>query len=308
MSQSAPILIAFLAFGAVAVLVFLVGQYIWTQARLQQRLPISGQSLEVGPSSPSSGAFSAFVARHFSEQQYGVDETLRGKLRRDLIKAGYFRRDALNFYIFARISLVIALPILAYILIELFLGSIEWYLKLIIVAVSALLAIAGPDAYVARRQRLLARRYQQVFPDFLDLLVVCVDAGLSLEGALGRVTGEIIKQCHELGMNLMIMEAEMRAGRSTIEALESLAERLTVDEARSLVVMLRQSLELGSDVGEALRVFSDEMRDKRTLRAEETANKLPVKMVGPMALFIFPVILMLIMLPLALRVINVLPR
>jgi tight adherence protein C len=100
----------------------------------------------------------------------------------------------------------------------------------------------------------------------------------------------------------------MRAGRSTIDALNSLADRLDLDEARSFVLVLRQSVELGSDVAEALRIFSDEMRDKRMMRAEESANKLPVKMVAPLGLFIFPVILMVVMLPLALRVMAVLPH
>jgi tight adherence protein C len=141
----------------------------------------------------------------------------------------------------------------------------------------------------------------------LDVLVVCVDAGLSLEGALDRITIEMMKQDRVLGSHLMMMRAEMRAGRSTIDALNSLSERLGFDEARSFVLVLRQSVELGSDVGEALRVFSDEMRDKRLMRAEENANKLPVKMVFPMALLIFPVIMAEVMLPLGLRVAAVLP-
>ena len=93
----------------------------------------------------------------------------------------------------------------------------------------------------------------------------------------------------------------MRAGRSTMDALGSLADRIGIDEARSLVAMLRQSIELGTDVGDALRVFSDEMRDRRLLRAEERANQLPVKMVGPLGLFIFPVILGLVLLPVVIR-------
>jgi len=96
--------------------------------------------------------------------------------------------------------------------------------------------------------------------------------------------------------------------RSTIDALNSLTDRLDLDEARSFVLVLRQSVELGSDVAESLRIFSDEMRDKRIMRAEESANKLPVKMVAPLGLLIFPVILMVVMLPLALRVMAVLPH
>ena len=99
----------------------------------------------------------------------------------------------------------------------------------------------------------------------------------------------------------MMVTAEMRAGRSTVDALESFADRVGLDEARSLVLVLRQSVELGSDIGDALHVFSDEMREKRLLRAEEQANKLPVKMTLPMGLFIFPVILLVVLLPIMIR-------
>jgi len=133
------------------------------------------------------------------------------------------------------------------------------------------------------------------------MLVVCVDAGLSLDAAFNRIRPEVSKQSPALGMNLTLMGAETRAGRSMPDALGTLADRLNIDEARSFVILLRQSLELGTDVGEALRVFSDEMRGKRLLRAEETANQLPVKMVLPLGAFIFPVILMVVLAPVLIR-------
>jgi tight adherence protein C len=111
----------------------------------------------------------------------------------------------------------------------------------------------------------------------------------------------LAKRSRALGANLEIMGAERRAGRSSVEALNSLADRLIVDEAASFVAVLRHSFELGGDVAESLRVFSDEMRDKRMLRAEEEANKLSVKMVGPLAGFIFPVVLLIVMLPVVLK-------
>jgi tight adherence protein C len=250
----------------------------------------------------------AFIARHFDVKRFGIDESIRGKLRRELVQAGYFRNDAVNYYIFSRLMAVIILPLLGYIVVETFLPGLSQLLKLAVVSISALLGIVAPDAYLARRKRMLAQQYRLVFPDLLDLLVVCVDSGLSLEAALDRITGEMVKQNRPLGLNLMMMGAEMRAGRSTIDALNSLADRLDLDEARSFVLVLRQSVELGSDVAESLRIFSDEMREKRIMRAEESANKLPVKMVAPLGLFIFPVILMVVMLPLALRVMAVLPH
>ena len=151
----------------------------------------------------------------------------------------------------------------------------------------------------------MQQRYRVAFPDMLDLLVVCVDAGLSLEAALERISGEIMRQSYELGMNLRLMSAERRAGRSTIDALDGFAKRIGLDEARAFAGLLRQSIELGTDVAEALRVYSDEMRDRRMLRAEERANQLPVKMVAPLGLFIFPVILMVAMVPVAIRLLSV---
>jgi tight adherence protein C len=174
--------------------------------------------------------------------------------------------------------------------------------RLVIVVIAVALSVVGPDAFISRRRRMLSAEYRIIFPDFLDLLVVCIDAGLTLAGAVNRITGEIgDRRSRVFGINLAVMAAEMRAGRSFIEALGALAERLMIPEARSLVALLRQSMELGSDVGEALRVFGDEMRDKRLLRAEEQANKLSVKMIMPLGLFIMPVVLMVILLPVVLR-------
>lgn len=304
MINFSPMLIMLLAFGAVAVAVFIVGQFVATQLRVQQR--IAGAAPQADVTAAIASSLDTFVAKYFEEKRFGVDGTVRAKLRRDLVRAGFFRPEATNYYIFARICAAIILPMIAYLLVEQYMASYEWYLKFGLVAVAILLGVAGPDAYVARRQRMLVQKYRIAFPDMLDLMVVCVDAGLSLEGALDRISAEIFRQNRQLGTNLMILGAEMRAGRSTVDALDSLADRLGLDEARSLVAMLRQSIELGTDVGDALRVFGDEMRDRRLLRAEERANQLPVKMVAPLGMFIFPVILLLVLLPVLLRLSAVL--
>jgi tight adherence protein C len=300
MSEIAPIFFLLLTFGAVVAAVFGIGRYVNIKVQMQRRLPAAGPGGE-SPAFQSSARLYAFIAKNFDERRFGVDNTLRGKLRLDLLRAGFFRNDALNIYIFSRLALVIVLPLLAYLLIQTTFTGVPLAGKFAILLVSLLIAILGADAYLSRCKNTLLEKYRRVFPDLLDLLTVCVDAGLSLEAGLDRVTGESVKQNRELGLNLMMVTAEMRAGRSTVEALESFSERVCLDEARSLVLVLRQSVELGSDVGEALHVFSDEMREKRLLRAEEAANKLPVKMTLPMGLFIFPVILLVIMLPIGIR-------
>jgi len=305
MPDALPIIIAALFFGAVTAAVFVLGQYLVTQTQIQRRLPAHART---NSNSPPDNALRTFVKKHFDERRFGIDSSLRGKLRRELLRAGYFRNDALNYYIFARVALVIIFPGAAYAVLQFGSPSTPWLPKLLVVVFSLLPAVFGPDAFISRRQRKLTERYRQLFPDFLDLLMVCVDAGISLQMAIDRVTDHIIKHNREFGMNLLMMGEETRAGRSVMEALGSWAERLNLDEARSFVLVLRQSIELGSDVGGALRVFGDDMRDKRLLRAEESANKLPVKMMLPLGLFIFPVILLVVLLPIIIKLLTVVLR
>jgi tight adherence protein C len=299
MAELVPFIVALLAFFATAGLAFVVGQYYLRSAHLGRRLPALQ---EVGGSAATNIA--GLVARHFDEKRFGVDDTVRGQLRLNLVRAGYFRKDAINFYVFWRLAAAGLLPLVGYLLIGFVTKDASIAIKFVIVAAAAAIGIIGPDAFVSRRQRALSTEYRTIFPDFLDLMVVCVDAGLSLEGALDRITSEMSGRSKFFGINLAVMGAEMRAGRTFVDALGTLSDRLMIPEARSLLAILRQSAELGSDIGEALRVFSDEMREKRMMRAEEQANKLSVKMLIPMALCIFPLVLMVVALPIVIRLMG----
>jgi tight adherence protein C len=303
MIELTPILVPTLSFAAVATVVLVLGHYLSIQAQMQRRLPAQ-PTPDMPVEQPLHGV-DAFVVRHFGEARFGITAAVRDKLRRKLLDAGYFTRQAVSYYLFARVACLVVIPALVYVASELAAPRASPFLRLMLVSVALLIGAAAPDFYLVRRQRALAQRYRQVFPDLLDLLVVCVDAGLGLEAAFDRVTGEIAKRSRELGTHLEMMGAEIRAGRGTVDALDALADRLGLDEAASFVAMLRQSIELGSDIGDALRVFSDEMRDKRLLRAEEKANKLSVKMVIPLGLFIFPVVLLVTILPVMIKLMKV---
>jgi tight adherence protein C len=303
MGDFALYLVPALAFGAVATIVLLVGQRYGTWAQIHRRLPANAQADEIAADHPFPRLHD-IITRRFDARRFGIEGAARDKLRRQLIQAGFFKSYAVNYYIFARVAVVLVAPIAVYLITAL--SPAPAAARILLVALTALIAIPAPDAYLSRRRRQLALRYRQIFPDFLDLLVICIEAGLGLEAALDRIRGEIRKQSSALGANLEMMGAEMRAGRSTVEALESFSDRLGLDEAGAFVTMLRQSLELGSDIGDALRVFSDEIREKRLLRAEEAANKLTVKMVLPLGLFIFPVVLLVVMLPVIIKLMTVL--
>jgi tight adherence protein C len=300
--QLFPLMTMVMAFGAVATFVYVMGQYVATEVRVQKRATIPQRK----PESPTLFAgVNALVSTYFDEKRFGLEDSYKANLRRELLRAGFFHAQNVRYYLFARVAVALALPVIACLFALLVMEEFAWPLKLALVGVAFLVGNLGPSALLARRQRLLMQKYRILFPDLLDLMVVCVDAGLSLEAALERISMEMMKQSRELGMNLVLLGAEMRAGRTMSEALSSLADRLGLDEARSFAAMLRQSIELGTDVATALRVFSDEMRERRLMRAEERANQLPVKMVIPLGLFIFPVILMVIMFPVIVQLMAV---
>jgi len=303
MANLIPLLVVVLAFGAVTSAVFVAGQYFSAQMQLLRRAGGSATGAKHAP--PLADGIHTLVSKYFDEKKFGVEGAVRTKLRRDLVRAGYFRPDALNYYIFLKFAVVAVVPIVGYIATELLLPDYRWSLKLVLVGGLTGLAVLAPDAYVARRQRIMTGHYRVLFPDLLDLLVVCVHAGLSLEASINRLSRETLKRSREMGMNLLLLEAEIRAGRSVADSLQAYAERLGLDEARSFVAMLRQSIELGTNIGDTLRVFSDEMRERRLMRAEERANQLPVKMILPLGGCIFPVILMTVLLPILLRLMGI---
>ena len=136
----------------------------------------------------------------------------------------------------------------------------------------------------------------------MDLLVVCADAGLAMEGALERVGRELAGSYPSLAANIHMTNLEIRAGRPLSDALEHFGDRLGLDEVRSFATLIQQSDELGSSITEALRVYSEDMRHKRLSTAEEKAYALPAKLSLPLMICVFPVLFVVILLPVFVRV------
>src|SRR5262249_46374698 len=160
------LVVAAMAFGCVAIVVFVVGRYLNSQATMQRRLPITA-SASGGPDLSEDivpNFFLASLAEKIDEKRFGIQGPIRAKLRRDLIRAGYFSDYAIRIYILLRLALVLVLPLLTYIFAEIFFET-GIYTKLAAVAVSLLIAVLGPDAYIKRRQRLLQQEYRLTFPD-----------------------------------------------------------------------------------------------------------------------------------------------
>jgi len=140
-------------------------------------------------------------------------------------------------------------------------------------------------------------RIRRALPDALDLMVVCVEAGLGLNAALQRVGREMELVEKDLSVELAITNREIRAGKPRDEALRNLGDRTGVDDVKSLVAMLVQTDRFGTSIAESLRVFADSMRTKRRQRAEEKVAKAAIKLIFPLLLFIFPALLIVLMGP-----------
>jgi tight adherence protein C len=292
------------AFIAVTMITALAGGAVIKRHRLRERLV--GGSLADDDAGPSRGGRFGEWARKLSwadDRFLGLDDAgLRSKARLDMIRAGYFSPDAAKHFVLARTILVLLLPSLVFVVASLFFQNMTSSGKFILVIIFMLIGYVGPDFYVKRQQKLRVEEYRTVFPDFLDLLVVCMDAGASVNAALERVGRDIAYQSRALAINVELMVSEMRSGRSLVEALDSFSRRVGLEEAGSLSTLVKQSVELGTDVSDALRVYGDEMRDKRLQRAEAKAHALPVKMTIPLGIFIFPVIMIVVLTPVVIKI------
>lgn len=300
------VLISILVFSGFALLSLLAMRVVMHRERLRRRF---GSLAVVGPGSlVDADEASPPWWTGIDPARLGIGLAAQRSLRMELIQAGFFRPSAVAAFALVRVVLLAAIPLLGAVLLPLAFGT--WGLPERALLATILVAVAYylPRAYLKRRRRLLEIEHRLAFPDFLDMLVVCINAGLSLEAALDRATRELSDDNPEFRANLNGMAAEMRAGKGTAAALKALAERLGVGEARSFAALLQQTLELGTDVSQALTTFSDEMRDKRMSRAEEKAAALPPKLTLPLGLFIFPVVLIVVLAPAVLKVMQVVGR
>jgi tight adherence protein C len=221
-------------------------------------------------------------------------------LRRRLLNAGIFNPQAVAYFFLARAIFALALAAIAFFIAPLIgiSGGTNFWLALMAGGVGGYLA---PGLYLDKRTKALQTEYRSGFPDFMDLLVVSSDAGLSIEAALDRVRGELSDPYPALATNIHMANLEIRAGLAMTEALEHLADRLGLDEAHSFATLIKQSDELGSSIGDTLRVYSDDMRHKRLSRAEEKAHSLPAKLTIPMMVCVFPVLFIVILCPVIVR-------
>lgn len=226
--------------------------------------------------------------------------------RRQLINAGYRSGKAPVFFIGAKLLLAILMVCLMAMIPAKLLGFPTVSKLTFYYVLAAACGYYAPVLWLRRAIAVRKDALQRAIPDALDLMVVCVEAGLGLDQAIGRV-GEEVKRTHpELSDEFNILALELRTGVSRYEALRNLAHRMDLEEVRNLVALLVQTDRFGTSIGQALRVHADAMRTTRRLKAEELAAKLPVKLLLPLIFFIFPSIIIVTVGPAVIRMVKVL--
>ena len=207
------------------------------------------------------------------------------------IRAGYRRSDS----VLAIRGMKVLMPVLLVALV-LFTG-IYSFSPFIVLLLAAFLGYLVPEMWLNWRIRARQHRLRLSLPDALDLLVICVEVGLGLDQALMRVATELQIVHPELSEELQLVTAEMRVGKTRIDALRELGRRTGLDDIKSLVGMLIQTERFGTSIAQSLRIYSEDLRTKRRQRAEELSAKTAVKMVPALVFFIFPALMAVILGP-----------
>ncbi len=248
------------------------------------------------------------VATPFSRLSLPEEGWERSALRTRFMNAGWRNPSAATLYFAAKTLLALCLPAVAALVVGHYAPAMPGKRFLIVLLVTAAVGYYIPNFVLEHTARKRERDIFETIPDALDLLTVCVEAGLSLERALVKVAGEIHVKSMVLAQELQLVLMEMRAGFTKERALRNFALRSGVEDVDTLVAMLIQSERFGTSMGTSLRVHSDNLRTKRRMLAEEAAAKIALKLLFPLIFFIFPTLLIVLVGPAGIQIARTMGR
>lgn len=262
---------------------------------------INPRFVEETPQQPVATVIVERVAKPIVELLPPSPQNVR-RLRRRLIQAGYLSENAVTVYRAMVLTSALLLPALAIFFFVMIMRRPMDSSTLGLIMVSLGFGVFLPSFALSRKITSRQNKITRALPDALDLMVVCVEAGLGLNAALHRVGREMELVEPALSEELAITNREIRAGRARDEALRNLGDRTGVGDLKALVAMLVQTDRFGTSIADSLRVFADSMRTKRRQRAEERVAKAAIKLIFPLLLFIFPALLIVLMGPALIKI------
>ncbi|MDN2711246.1 type II secretion system F family protein [Janthinobacterium sp. SUN118] len=305
--MTGPQLLFLLIVFAVVVALALLAWLIFFPGALRQRL--SGTMAPAASDAvPESGWVErvARVAQPFSKLSLPEEGWERSPLRTRFMNAGWRQASAPALYFAAKTVLALLFPTVLGLYAASAMAAQLRSVLLLLLCVSATAGYYLPNLVLSGTAKRRQRDIFENIPDALDLLTVCVEAGLSLERALVKVSGEIHIKSVVLAQELQLVLMEMRTGFSKEKALRNLALRSGVEDVDTLVAMLIQSERFGTSMGDSLRVHSENLRSKRSLLAEEAAAKIALKLLFPLIFCVFPTLMLVLMGPAVIEVYRVL--
>ncbi len=246
----------------------------------------------------------ARLAEQIEKAGLSLTDTNADALREKLIAAGYQSPEAPKVFTLSRLILIFALPLTYLFLATLGNETLTFFRLYVLPAILALVGLYLPNLFITAKADRRREAITNGFPDCLDLILVCVEAGLGLEAAMDRVGREMVHS-HPLVARLLSMTTlQLRAGSARDAALRKLGESAGVDEIKSFATLLIQSDKLGTSIADTLRVYAGEMRERRRMRAEEKAHRLPVMISIPLVICMLPTMIGVLMLPGVIRVMR----
>ncbi|WP_224813870.1 type II secretion system F family protein [Hasllibacter sp. MH4015] len=233
----------------------------------------------------------------FAQYLEPQDEEELSATQLQMIRAGYRSKSSIQMFNFAKLALGIGGLILGTLYVMVSGGGGSAQNSVLMVIIPGFVGYYAPKYWITKRIQTREDQINSGFPDALDLMLVCVEAGQSLDQAIIKVAREIKASYPPLAEEFEIVSYEMKAGKDKTKVLRDMGERVGIQDVNSFITTLIQSATFGTSVAEALRVYASEMRDKRVLRAEEKANKLPTKLTLFTMLFCVPPLLIILIGP-----------
>lgn len=293
------VVVAFAAAGAFS-------RRVGVRNQLQQLRGLAASPLEATTSLRTRENDSAWSRLAAAVEAAGLNltDTKNERLTKKLRAAGYSSPEAPRIFTLVRLALIVIFPC-AYLALAYSRAQPPSFLQLYLIGAGlATLGLYLPNLYV---QAKADRRQEEIvngFPDCLDLMLICVESGLGLEAAMDRVGREMVKSHPLVSELLSIATLQLRAGASREEAFRRMADAASVDDIRSFTTLLIQSDKLGTSISSTLRVYAGEMREKRRMRAEEKAHRLPVLLSIPLVVCMLPTMIGVLMLPAVVMVVR----
>jgi len=227
-------------------------------------------------------------------------EEKKNSWKQRIEQAGFYHRRAISLFFLVRLTLAIAPVILGVVFSRM--GHLPLSQGLIFGGLAGLAGTLAPTFWLDHVKKARQTQIRRALPDALDVMVICLDGGLSLPASFSRVAGELATAHPMLAVEFKIIERQVQMGRTIGEAVRGLANRFDLEELRSMASLIVQAERIGASVATALQVFGDTLRQKRHQRAEEQAHKAAVKLLFPTIFFIFPGIFVVILGPAAIRI------